>query len=180
MLGPYLHVGHGYKGTLAIRRGNAKGGVDTLQDCLKQLHAVHYEVRNTEFKIVLAQGLLAIGQVDKAITLVDDAISRAEENGDMFFMPEALRVRGCALLLMPKSRVDDAETWFMRSLELSRRQGAQSWELRTAIDLAALLAGQGRPDNACKLLQPIFERFVEGLETADLKAANGLLADLRG
>jgi len=179
-LGPYLHVGHGYKGTLAIRRGNAKGGVDTLQDCLKQLHAVHYEVRNTEFKIVLAQGLLAIGQVDKAITLVDDAISQAEENGDLFFMPEALRVRGCTLLLMPKSRVDDAKTWFMRSLELSRRQGAQAWELRTAIDLAALLAGQGQPDNACKLLQPIFERFVEGLETADLKAANGLLADLRG
>lgn len=137
-------------------------------------------MRNTEFKIVLAQGLLAIGQVDKAITLVDDAISQAEANGDLFFMPEALRVKGSALLLMTKSRVDDAETWFMRSFELSRHQGAQAWELRTAIDLAALLAGQGRPDNACKLLQPIFERFVEGLETADLKDANRLLADLRG
>ena len=32
----------------------------------------------------------------------------------------------------------------MQSLELSRRQGARAWELRTAIDLAALLAGQGR------------------------------------
>jgi predicted ATPase len=179
-LGPYLHVGHGYKGTLAIRRGNAKSGVETLQDCLEHCHALHYEVRNTELKIVLAQGLLAIGQVDKAITLVDDTISQVEENGDFFFMPEALRVRGCALLLLPKARVDDAQTWFMRSLELGRRQGAQAWELRAAIDMAALLAGQGQADDACTLLQPIFELFVEGLETADLKAARRLLTDLRG
>ena len=179
-LGPYLHVGHGYKGILAIRRGNSKGGVETLQNCLKYCHTLHYEMRNTEFKIALAQGLLAIGQIDKAITLVDDTISQAKENGDLFFMPEALRVRGRALLLLPKSSVDDAETWFARSLELSCRQGARAWELRTAIDLAALLADRGRPDYACRLLQPIFERFVEGLETGDLKAANRLLVELRG
>jgi len=179
-LGPYLHVGYGYRGTLAIRRGNAKDGVATLQDCLKRCHAFHYEVRNTEFKIVLAQGLLMMGQIDKAMTLIDDTIRQVEENGDFFFLPEALRVRGCAVLLMPKPRVDDAETWFTRSLELSRRQGAQAWELRTTIDLGSLLAGRGRPDDACRLLQPIFERFGEGLETADLKAADRLLADLRG
>jgi hypothetical protein len=78
------------------------------------------------------------------------------------------------------SGVDDAETWFARSLELSCRQGARAWELRTAIDLAALLADRGRPDYACRLLQPTYERFVEGLETADLKAANRLLVELRG
>ena len=179
-LGPYLHVGHGYKGTLAIRRGYEKDGVETLQDCLKHCHVLRYEMRNTEFKIVLAQGLLTIGQVDKAIKLVDDTISQVETNGDFFFMPETLRVRGCAALLRQNPRVDDAETWFRRSLELSRRQGAQAWELRTAIDLAALLVGQGRADNAYRLLQPIFGRFVEGLETADLKAANRLLTDLKG
>jgi hypothetical protein len=39
------------------------------------------------------------------------------------------------------------------------------------------LAGQGQSDNACRLFQPIFEQFVEGLETADLKAAKRLLAE---
>jgi hypothetical protein len=42
----------------------------------------------------------------------------------------------------------------MRSLELSRRQGTQAWKLRTATDLAALLAGQGRPE------QPALRRSV--------------------
>ena len=77
---------------------------------------------------------------------------------------------------MTQPGVDDAEMCFMQSLELSRRQGARAWELRTAIDLAALLAGQGRSESARALLQPVFEQFVEGADTADLKAAERLLA----
>lgn len=176
-LTPYLCVGYGYKGALAIRRGNARYGVETLKDCLKQCHAVHYEVRNTELKIVLARGLLEMGEVDEATTLVDDTVRQVDENGDLFFMPEALRVRGRALVLM--DRLDDAATWLARSLENSHRQGAQGWELRAAIDLASLWVGQGRCNEACRLLQPVFERFVEGLETADLKAAARLLTDLK-
>lgn len=177
-LGPYLYVGHGYKGTLAIHRGDAKFGVETLQDCLERCRAMRYEMRNTEFRIVLAQGLLATGEVAKAARLIDDTISLAEENGDLLFMPEALRVRGCALLAMPKSRADDAETWFGRSLDLSRRQGALAWELRTAIDLATLLAARGRTDRADGLLRPLLGQFVEGWDTADLKAAKTLLEGL--
>jgi hypothetical protein len=50
--------------------------------------------------------------------------------------------------------------------------------LRTAIDLAALWAAQGQRDRARANLQPIFEQFVEGFDTADLKAAEHLLATL--
>jgi predicted ATPase len=63
----------------------------------------------------------------------------------------------------------------MRSLELSRRQGARSWELRTAVDLAALWAAQGRSDSARALLRPVFEQFAEGSDTADLRNAERLL-----
>ena len=66
----------------------------------------------------------------------------------------------------------------MQSLELSRRQGARAWELRTATDLAALFARQGRAERGRALLQPVFEQFMEGPDTADLKAAERLLATL--
>ena len=66
----------------------------------------------------------------------------------------------------------------MQSLELSRRQGARAWELRTATDLAKLWASQGRADDARALLQPVFEQFVEGLDTLDLKNAERLLKSL--
>ena len=50
-------LGHGFKGELAIRRGDAKGGVESLQSCLEKLHAAHYELLTTPFNISLAQGL---------------------------------------------------------------------------------------------------------------------------
>jgi predicted ATPase len=80
---------------------------------------------------------------------------------------------------MPQRRADDAERCFLQSLDWSRSQGARSWELRTAVDLAALWAAQGQQDRAQALLQPIFEAFVEGLDTADLKAAEHFLTTLR-
>ena len=57
----------------------------------------------------------------------------------------------------------------MQSLDLSRRQGARAWELRTATDFAALLAAQGQSESARALLRPVFEQFAEGFDTADLR-----------
>jgi hypothetical protein len=66
----------------------------------------------------------------------------------------------------------------LQALELSRHQGARAWELRAAIDLAKLLAGRAEIVEAHELLRPVFEHSVEGLGTADLKAAERLLATL--
>lgn len=178
-LGPYLAVARGYKGALAIGRGDPREGVDNLRDCLEQLHAMRYEMLNTEFKLSLAQGLLAIGQFGESSTLVNETIRSVEANGDLLHMPEALRVKGRVLLSEPQPRAHDAEICFLQSLDLSRRQGARSWELRTAVDLAALWAAQGQRERAQAALNPIFEEFGEGLDTADLKAAEDLLATLR-
>jgi predicted ATPase len=177
-LGPYLAVGRGYKGTLAIGRGDAKVGVEDLLSCLGRLHAVRYEMLNTGFMLSLVQGLMAIGASVEGLALIDETIKLIEANGDLLHMPEALRVKGGVLLSMPQCQVDDAESCFMQSLDWSRRQYARSWELRTAIDLAALWAAHGLRDRARGLLQPLFATFMEGFDTADLKAADQLLATL--
>jgi predicted ATPase len=110
---------------------------------------------------------------------IEDRIRLVEANGDMIYMPELLRVKGNLLLSMPQPRADEAEMQFVHSLELSRRQGARACELRTATDLTRLMAAQGRYEGARALLQPVFARFDEGLDTADLKSAERLLATLR-
>lgn len=177
-LGPYLAVGRGLKGELAIRQDDARGGVESLQGCLEKLHVARYELLTTAFNIALAQGLAAIGRLAEGMTLIDETIRLVDANGDLSFMPELLRVKGGLLLSMSQPNRDDAEMYFMQSLELSRRQGARAWELRTGVDLAALLAAEGRSESALALLQPVFEQFVEGSDTADLKAAERLLATL--
>ena len=93
-------------------------------------------------------------------------------------MPELLRLKGSILLAAPEPRIEDAEACFTQSLELSRAHGSRAWELRTATDLAALWAGQGRSNEARALLLPVFEQFTEGSDTADLKTAERLLATL--
>jgi predicted ATPase len=110
--------------------------------------------------------------------VIEQTIRRIEENGELYFLPEALRVKGCTILASQESRGDEAEACFIQSLELSRNQGARAWELRTAIDLARLWANRGKPKDGRKLLQPIIEQFTEGRDTADLQTAERLLAEL--
>ena len=176
-LGPYLAMGGGFKGQLAILRGDAEAGVKNLRVCLEQLHAAHYEVMTTLFNISLVQGLGMIGRFDEATALIDETIRLVMADGDLVYLPELLRVKGGLLLSGPVSDVDGAQRCYREAIELSRGQGARAWELRSAVDLAELLSARGEFENATALLRPIFEQFVEGLDTADLKAAEHLLAD---
>ncbi|KJC42276.1 transcriptional regulator [Bradyrhizobium sp. LTSP885] len=178
-LGPLVAIGQGRKAELAILRGNNKTGVKDLQATLKRLHAVRHEVLTTEFNIALAQGLAALGRSDEGKVLIDESIRQVEVSGEMFYLPELLRVKGGLLLSMPEPEVREAETCFNESLELSRSQGARAWELRTVSDIAKHLADQGQSENGRTLLQSVYEKFKEGFETADLKAAEALLSTLK-
>jgi len=108
--------------------------------------------------------------------LVDETIRQVMTNGDLVYLPELLRVKGGILLALPMSDIDAARRCYQKAIELSRRQGARAWELRGAVDLAALLIAGGEAANARALLRPVFEQFAEGVDSADLKAAEQLLA----
>jgi predicted ATPase/DNA-binding winged helix-turn-helix (wHTH) protein len=177
-LGPYLTVGRALKAELAIRRGNAEDAVEILWNCLEQLHAARYELLTTGFKIALVRGLAALGRFSEGIALIDEAMKLIDITGEGSFMPELMRLKAGLLLSRSPSNQSDAEMHLMESLDVSRRQGARAWELRTATDLAALWAAQGKSKSALGLLQPVFEQFVEGFDTADLRAAQHLLAEL--
>ena len=154
-LTPYLVAGRGFKLALAIRRGDTKDGVENLKRYLEDPHRPRYPL----FSIILAQGFAATDRFAEGIELVDESIRQFEASGDIHLMPELLRVKGGILLSMQQPDREGAEECLKWSIELSRRQGARAWELRTATDLAALWASQGRADNAKALLQPVFENL---------------------
>jgi predicted ATPase len=108
-LGPYIAVGDGCKGALAIARGELRLGVESLRRCPVQLHAVRYEMLNSGFKLALVQGLWGIGEFSEALAILDETVDLVGSNGDLLHMPEALRVKGRLLLAMPRRRVRDAE-----------------------------------------------------------------------
>lgn len=149
-----------------------------LQSCLAKLRAVRHELQTTAFSIAIVQGLAASGRLTEAFCLIDETIKLVSANGDHSFMPELLRVKGNLFLKLQKAECHDAAKFFKQSIDLSRVQCAPSWELRAAVDLANLLASEGRKAQGRKLLQTAFEQFEEGFETADLKVAALLLAEL--
>jgi len=171
---PFVAVGQGHKGVLAIVRGDADSGVEHLQNWLEKIHATRYELLTTEFNIALAQGLAALDRFSEGMTLIDETIRLADANGDTTYVPELLRVRG-ELLRLDDALGEEAEGCFRQALQLSKTQDALSWELRAATSLATLYRAQDRSGDAIACLQPVYERFKEGFDTADLILARRLL-----
>ena len=66
----------------------------------------------------------------------------------------------------------------LAEIDCARQQGTRSWELRSAITLAALLARRGQRDAALDLLSPICSWFTEGADTKDPIEARALLERL--
>jgi predicted ATPase len=94
-------------------------------------------------------------------------------------MPEMLRIKGNIMAAMPGTDFTAAEACFYRALEMAEEQAALSWALRVAISLAQLYRARARNDEALRLLAPVYDRFTEGFNTADLKLARQILDDLR-
>ena len=164
----------GFEGQLAARRGHVVAAERLLRDGLLILQQYPNETFYTKFLTELAEVLMMSGQLDESLAAADEAVQRTERSNALWWMPEALRIKG-DVLLIGKGDAAVAEDHFRRSLDLARRQGALSWELRTGTSLARLLRDRGHPADAEALLRPIYGRFTEGFDTADLKAARTLL-----
>ena len=104
---------------------------------------------------------------------------RSERDEERWYMAEFLRIKGELLRLEDTPRATrEAEEQFRRSLDCARQQEALSWELRTSISLARLHQGQGQFIEARDALEPVYGRFKEGFQTADLRAAKALMEGL--
>ena len=106
---------------------------------------------------------------------MDEAQKFIEKNEERYWESEVYRLRG-ELLLMDGA--PEADECFHRALEVARRQQAKSLELRAAMSLARSSQRQGKPGEARKMLAEIYRWFTEGFDTADLKQAKALLAEL--
>jgi predicted ATPase len=174
--------GRGYQGAVAIRRGDVATGLRLLRSCFKELGETGITApRFMRFAATyMAEGLGKAGQIADALDAIDDAIARAERTEELWQIAELLRVKGELILLKDAApQAAAAEDYFERALDRAHRQGALSWELRAAASLARLLRDQGRSAEGLALLQPVYDRFTEGFETADLKAAKALLIALQ-
>ena len=153
-------------------------GAAVLSDTLPILGRV--ASRQPEFQIALAKGLAGTGDLARALDVIGAALTHAKDDGEYWCIPELLRMRSEILLIRDPNGSDAAERQLRQALQVARTQGARSWELRTATSLAQYLKGRGnRQREPLTILEPVVDQFTEGFGTADLQAAEHLLASLR-
>jgi class 3 adenylate cyclase/tetratricopeptide (TPR) repeat protein len=129
-------------------------------------------------RMALAEIYLKAREDVQALNAVDSALRAGERSGSQTWLAAALHIKGKALASMASARWPDAETCFMEALQVARTQQAKSLELRAATGLARLWCIEGRRADARALLAPVYYWFTEGFDTADLKDAKALLAEL--
>jgi len=73
----------------------------------------------------------------------------------------------------------EAEAYFLRAVDIARRQKAKSLELRAVMSLGRLWHVQGKTKPARQLLAEVYGWFTEGFDTKDLQEAKALLDTFR-
>jgi hypothetical protein len=180
VLGRWEPYGRCYEAAVALRCGDVNTGLNMLRACFEELGSNGIAApRFLRFAAIpMADALGQTGRVSNGLAVIDDAIGRAEHTRELWEFPE-MRVRGELLLLQGAfQNAGAAENCFRRAVDMACRQGALSWELRSAMSLARLLHDPERPHDALAVLQPVFGRFAEGFDTADLKQAKALLGSI--
>ncbi len=166
-LSNYAAYGIGFEGQLYAEQGDLGTAERLLRSCLERLRHSRSGFYLT-FTGTLAEILARAGRGRESLEAASEAADRAERNHHFWQLPEALRVKGEALLLIGAPA--EADACFRRSLALAHEQGALFWELRSAIGLAQ----NGAPETR-DLLRRVHDRFTEGFETADLRRATRIL-----
>jgi predicted ATPase len=126
----------------------------------------------------LAGAYGALGQFDDAWCSIREAMTAIETTKERWCEAEANRIAGEIVRLSAEPDTIKAQVYFERALAVARQQQAKSWELRAAMSLARLWRDQGKVQDACELLAPVYGWFTEGFDTRDLRDAKALLAEL--
>jgi class 3 adenylate cyclase/tetratricopeptide (TPR) repeat protein len=171
---PYLKGTRVTLGWARAQLGNPDEGVALIRQGLAALAETGGRTDITNALTILAEAQALDGAIDDALTTLDEALQANPE--ELVFRPNILKWRG--ELRFKRGQNELAEADFREAIRLARQMSAKSWELRATTSLARLLNEQSHRDEARAMLAEIYNWFTEGFDTADLKDAKMLLAEL--
>lgn len=197
----FLGMGTFYRGWALAEQGQGKEGITQMRQGLAAIQVTGQETGRPHYLTLLAQECGKEGRVEEALSMLTEALTMAEKNGERSREAELYRLKG--ELTLPKgtrdwrleanpsslqapslkpqvpSRVEqETEGYFLKAIEIARRQQAKSLELRATVSLARLWQRQGKRQAARNMLSEIYHWFTEGFDTKDLQEAKALLEEL--
>lgn len=180
---------HGFRQWRLARaiRGICMASVDPSPNALGEIRAAldeyrqaGYQLAITALYVLLCQRLSIDRNFEAALELIESGLATTIRNSERILEAELYRLK--ARVLIGRGGPDAeavAQSLLDQALTVARSQCAKALELRAAMDLAALWLDQQKREQALELLGPIYDFFIEGFDTKDMKQAKALLERLR-
>jgi predicted ATPase len=210
-------------GWALVEQGEEKEGIAQLQRGRELFRATGVSTWGSYYSALLAEAYGKIGQPEEGLSLLGEMFALLQRTGERWWEAELYRLRGELTLQQqlkvqssefkdtaPRSLLPDpqseAETCFLKAIEIAQKQQAKSLELRATMSLARLrrqrALEQGARsreqrartthhvprttqhvtrtalDEARDMLSEIYTWFTEGFDTKDLQEAKALLVEL--
>jgi predicted ATPase/DNA-binding winged helix-turn-helix (wHTH) protein len=174
----WLAAGTIFRGRALAEHGQAEEGITQIRDGIEATRATGAELWQPYLLSLLAEAYAKVGETEKGLIVLAEALAKAHNNGELFYEAELHRLEGELLLTLPTDNTQKAEACFDRAIQLARLQDAKSLELRAVMSMSRLWLKQDKGEQARKVLSEIYYWFAEGFETADLKETKTLLEEL--
>jgi predicted ATPase len=180
----WLAAGTLIRGGALTLQGQGEESITQLRQGLAAHRATGAEIGRPHHLALLAEAYGKVGQTEEGLTVLAEALAQVEKTGERFYEAEVYRLKGELTLKQsgvrgPESEVQkEAEAYFLKAIEIARKQQAKSLELRAVMSLSRLWQQQGRQKDAHQMLAQIYGWFTEGFDTKDLQEAKALLEEL--
>jgi predicted ATPase len=165
-------------GWALVQLGELDEGIARMREGVAGTSATGAEMGLPYFMALLGEALAKAGRPDEGLAEIERALATADRHGARFQISEMLRLKGELLAML--SNLPAAQACYRQAIAAADQQGAKLPKLRSALSLARLLMEKGGVARARETLLPAYGAISEGRDTADVREAETLLAELRG
>jgi predicted ATPase len=206
-----LTAGFVHRGWALAQQGQTEEGIAQIHKGLTTSQAIGTEAYRAAYLGCLTEAYRIANQPEEGLTVLNEALAIVSKTEERWWEAELYRFKG-ELLLQQESKEQrarsteqksekpdlrspildphgEAEAYFLKAIDIARKQQAKSWELRAVMSLVRLRQAQAsedgsrntqhvtrnRLDEAHQMLSDVYNWFTEGFDTKDLQEAKALL-----
>ena len=198
----FLAMGRIFRGWVLAEQGHLEEGVTELRQGLAAYRATEANILLPYYLALLSEVYGKAGQLEKGLGALAEALKIVSKTREHHQEAELYRLKGELTLqrvnqkakskgqkskmtspqpLIPKIQGEvtrEAEGYFLKAVEIARKQQAKSLELRATVSLTRLWQSHGKQREAHQMLAEVYGWFTEGFDTKDLQEAKALLEAL--
>ena len=167
-----------FSGWVMAHSGKISEGVLLVEQGLSAWQRIGIRTFLPRNHCLLAEAYMAAERYVEGLAQVSLALKAAEQTGVRYNDALIYHLRSLFLIHTEGVTSTNVEADLKSAIEIARVQSAKGPELRAAVSLARLWRDQGKQQLARELLATVYDLFIEGFDTHDLKEAKALLKEI--